>query len=400
MIKRQFGGIWMLSTPHGWTLWAMTILTSVGLRYGLASVVLASAAHASNTVPQLIRYNLCELPSTQVAAQALTREASVLWDQKPLREGLGEISANRGISIWLDRRIDPSQPITFTAKASDTDRSLRRRLSQIASLVAAEALLIENVVYVGPRGEPARLQYSAVTLHDAFSIASGGANAQMRGLSWKELATPDDILHSIAETWDTQLEVSLPHDLFHAGELARPCTLATQLTLVGGSFSKRPVLRGTTIEFEDLSNLTAWQCTYARHSLNSLATQPQSISDLKQRYPGSNLGCRAVQCSVLGPTEFHLALLQPAVATRVDANVLKAKLTYEVLNKKCKTVIDNLAASIGLDIQWDEAIPEEQLERLISFKVEVVPLDELLQAIANASGLKLRRKGLTVAISP
>ena len=47
--------------------------------------------------------------------QQLDAKLSLTWSERQLREGLANLSQSTGIAIFLDRRIDPNQPIELSA---------------------------------------------------------------------------------------------------------------------------------------------------------------------------------------------------------------------------------------------------------------------------------------------
>lgn len=359
----------------------------------------ALAVQPSHSVD--IAYNLYELPSAQAAQRTLAEEASVFWEQKPLREGLQELAQNFAITIWIDRRVDPAMRIDLRVKATQTNRSLGELLSRIAARAGCEAGLIENVVYIGPTGEVAKLQRAAVALHNRMTQASQSSMAQLRGLKWPELATPTDLMKGIGESWQTHVEASLPHDLMHSGQLERPCTLATQLTIAAGGFELEPVLTEQgEIHLTPLLDQTTWSCTYQLSSLNAERITPAELNRLRALHRPSSLTVRGKQCVVTGPAEFHVALLRPQGRQKPKLDLDRQRWSYEVKNIAAGAVIDNLAESIGFEVNWDSRISRDQQAALISLVVENASLDQLLTAFAQASGFAVDRKELRVLIQP
>src|SRR5690606_38929907 len=156
---------------------------------------------------------LLELPSSRAAQAALQSSTRVYWDQTPLRTGLQALSQETGITIWLDRDIDPNQPISATAIDVARGASLQKTLEHIASVADAEIGLIENVVYIGPQGRVGRLQRAAVELYDQLSGRGGSSalsSASQRKLQWSELATPTEILRQIESDWKIEIAGELP----------------------------------------------------------------------------------------------------------------------------------------------------------------------------------------------
>ncbi len=372
-------------------LWGY-LLVFAGILVGL------SQPNGLRAAEPVIQFNLLQLPSSRQAMRTLQRNVNFFWDKRPLRDGLQEISRLHGVSIWLDRRIDPTQPMTFsTGGGGNRDgTTLAEALRQVATIAQAEMGLIENVVYLGPVGEVPRLQRAAVQLHNAISESPTTRRANMRPLSWQELATPRDVLETIQKQWSIAVDGTLPHDLLHAGDLAQPSTLATQLTLIAGGFSKQvEQVRAGGFRTAPLGKQTAWRCTYSQQDL-----QLARLAALKKQFAGSGLKCRDAKCTAVGTTDFHLGLLTPSATKRRPGDTAQQRWGFTVSNASAENIVNSLAASIGFETKWDPSCQQQDKTQLVSFEVDNATLDELLEQFARAASLKVQRDGDTVTISP
>ena len=351
----------------------------------------AGLAHA---VEPAVEYNLLELPSSQLALARLQTEGRFFWEKRPLREGLGEIEKVHEITIWIDRRIDPDQAVTLEALPANKSQTLQSRLAQVASLINAEAGLIENVVYFGPRRQVARLQRATVELHDAISKSTSGNRATLREFSWPELATPNELLHQLQATWKIRLSAELPHDLFHAGNFSQPSTLATQLSVVCGGFDQEVVWQpNNTFRLRPLGAETRWRANYRNLDV-------QGASSLTNSFPGSRVQTRGSSSLVAGVTDFHLAILAPAPAKPPPPSSNSQRWGFNVENAPVEDVLNKLGSSMGFEISWAEDCPSEQRRQLISFRVNDATLDELLSEVSKVSSLTIVRNGQRVSVRP
>lgn len=367
----------------------------------------ARAQEGGGTVgPPAVQHNLLLLPSAQEGRRKVAGSASIVWDQQPLRSGLRDLGKTHGISIWLDRRVDPSQRLDVRPPTAPTgsSRTLLVCLQLIAEQAGAEASLIENVVYIGPPGVGQRLQYCAVRLHDQWTAQAARTQPDVQPLAWSELTTPDALMQSIAREKSTTVSGSLPHDLMHAGSLAAPCTLATQVTLVAGGFDRCLVLSPVgELELRELSNkpMLRWSADYARQQLDGeVLDSRSSLRRLATRFQGS-LRATAGQYRVTGPTEFHLALLMrvPARPATTDLEATAWKLV-ELQRKPVKLVLEQVAAQVGAQVSWAESVSAEQKQTLVTLTLSDVGLDELLQAVCAAADLTFRRQGRNIVVGP
>lgn len=360
----------------------------------------AGAANASNQdfAPQ---YNLYQLPSAKAALRLLEEQVAFVWENKPLRAGLESLSETHRISIWLDRRVDPGQLVSFQMRGDASERTLLACLQRIAELVNADVGLIENVVYFGPEDSVPRIQLAALSLHDAICVQNQSSDTRLLELDWEELATPNDLLGQISLGYKVRLSGELPHDLLHAGKLQSPTSIATQLALVCGGFDRQANLQSAdAFSIGPLSSKIQWQFEYATAELNPISSAKSGLRRLLAKF-GGTLRDRRTSVLVTGPTGLHLALLKPAAKGKVGETDFEGKIwSLEVENKPAELLLGSIASSIGFRVQWDSACSLEQRNQLVTFKQENADLDQLLQAFAEASGLRVERKGSDVSVRP
>lgn len=380
--------------PLAWTVLIQLFATPLLWTHGYAQ---SATAVPGSPVGEL-SHNIYELPDSRAASTRLGQEASFVWEGKPLRSGLDDLRGTYGLLIWLDRRIDPGQRIDFQVSDLGGDRSLNAALIEIASKVAAESGLIENIFYIGPPGEPAKLQRAASQLHDRMCKAKGTGDTALKPFRWPELASPTEVLESLSKSWQVAIDGELPHDLMHSAEMGA-CTLATQLTLLCGGFDMEATLAPDgRIRLSPLSSETSWQYAYRRKDLNSKMISGAALGRLL-RVHGGSVRSRGQTIVVSGSTPLHLALLQMPASSPRSTNLQNERWTLVVQNKPVENVLREIAASVGLTVSWNPEISSEKRERLASFQVDKATLDEMLSAWAEAAGLQIERQGLTVLVT-
>ncbi len=371
--------------------WIVVTASAIG------SFVLGHPSYAAQPAQGLIRFRLVDLDSTKQALATLDQPASFSWRGTPLREGLQNISRAYRLSIWLDRRIDPSLPITLP-RVNPQSRDLHSVFQQVAKLAQCEIGLIENVLYVGPRGEVSRLQRAAIEFHNDWSIrkSADGRNAtvQMRELSWEELTSPDELLQKVVAAWKVRTSIELPHDLLHAGSLQRPCTIATQLTVALGGFELEPTLGdGFTIEATELRKATDWKTIYLQ--------VPWSVTTLKStaaKHSGSYQR-RGQGWAVDGDTNMHLALKRLQTNQRTPPQRGELRWSGDIKGP-AKNVLEQFAQGQGISVTWDERLTTGPRNKFIQFTVDESSLSELLSAYGEACGFKVRLDEKNITVSP
>ncbi|GIX00099.1 MAG: hypothetical protein KatS3mg111_3431 [Pirellulaceae bacterium] len=363
----------------------------------------ARRLQATPAEPVRIDHNLCTLSTTRDALRRGQTPTGFLWDNKPLREGVVELATSRGLNVWIDRRLDPSLPLTlqFPGPASYSD--LFTALRQVAATAGAGVGLVENTIYLGPPDVAPRVATAAVRFYDQLVRHAGDASDRPHRTCWPDITSYQSLAEQICALPGWPLASKLPHDLLHAGCFEIPCTVATQLTLLAAGFDMEPAVRHAgsevAIQFQPLSATTVWTADYPRQQLVGLDGPPERAIAFAQRHGGS-IRRHATEATweISGPTDFHLRCLVPAAPPpRATNAIFRQRWTFEVRHKPAKVVLDSLAASIGFQPQWSTAASEVAGKR-ISFRIENADLDALLQAFAQASGLSVTRQGLDVLV--
>ncbi|HMO13522.1 MAG TPA: hypothetical protein PKD64_14890 [Pirellulaceae bacterium] len=89
-------------------------------------------------------------------SNARQQSVVVSWNHAPLRAALDNLSHRQRIPIFLDRRVDPSQPIDFDSNHGTFEQTL---LQLADSLDLGVERVAESYYYVGPRQAVAELRY-------------------------------------------------------------------------------------------------------------------------------------------------------------------------------------------------------------------------------------------------
>ncbi|MEN0110270.1 MAG: hypothetical protein AAF805_06065 [Planctomycetota bacterium] len=254
----------------------------------------------------------------------------------PIAELLHRVAARAGVALWIDRRIDRSERVTFATGPSTTLDVLGR----IAAEVGGDARPFERLVYVGPAADAARIE----------AIAAGSREGSSRGLlrresiEWPRLTTPRNLATRIADSARRPLanRAAIPHDLLPAGSVAkmRRADVLT-LLLIGFELRWRPDRSdATSLRIEPLGDRSQWAASQAPVE----DAQSTESDDASRRY------------------------------------------TLRVLDQPAGAVLRQIAAAIGRRLD-SSSVGADALARRISFSVEDATLDELLTVVGKSAGL-------------
>jgi hypothetical protein len=372
-------------------VWIAAFLSATG---GLCHAQVRERPERS-TSQEFIEHNLLESPSVRQATSQLANEAVLLWEKKPLREAINELAETFGIRVWLDRRLDPGQLVTLVNGSGD---SLQQAFTKLADRIGGSTGLVEGVLYIGPKGEAAKVQARSVYLHHALCQQNNDASFRFKLLSWPDISTPNEVLNLIRTDWNIDGMDTLPHDLWYAGNFGT-CTLATQLTLLAAGFDLTPHVENGNVRFESTNPPIQWLGIYAPEAISSEYRTSPSRKELTRKF-GGRIIARNGTVQVRGSTELHLALLAPAGKKKSSAPEDFEKRLYSLeVRNELATVLSSLAESLGLQLQWSPEVPVAKRRTRIEFNVKDANIDGLLQACAKAGEVRILREGTNVTVT-
>lgn len=158
------------------------------------------------------------------------------WTAQPLREVADRLSALGGLPVIIDRRVDPTTPISLTAAGEAIDAVV----ASAAAVAAAEAVRLDAYFRIAPAAAAAR----AAAAEQARRRRLARLPAPQRRLleerdawSWPAGSRPRDLVGEAAAAQG--LEIAgldlVPHDHFPAAALP-PLPLAERIDLVLAHF--------------------------------------------------------------------------------------------------------------------------------------------------------------------
>ncbi len=201
--------------------------------------------------------------SVCLAADPLERLIStnqaISWSGQPLAAGLVQLSQEFGVTIWLDRRVDPTTKIEMQANASRLEV-----LQLIAQRADATVVIAAPLVIIARPEHADRLASSVFATRQIVQ-----ATPALRGLlnnkrfAWELLSTPQEILQAAEKAWGVRVPAeSLPHDQWRAATFTS-IDGATILALVGGGFNRTIAVRNNALTWSELPDRVAITKAYA-----------------------------------------------------------------------------------------------------------------------------------------
>ncbi len=205
----------------------------------------------------------------------LVRPMNSIVDGQPLRDAIESIANQARLNIWLDRRVDPTTPVSL----GPLGPTVFVALEQLASSRQCVLMPVANVVLIGRAAWVDQTAAAIVSLQLTDSVAAVE-------IVWEDLTTPGDALGRAVGA-KVDIDPDLPHDLWpavHWREIDRRVAVA----LILAQFDRRPASTG---------------------SLSKLTTDPASSAGQFTREYGLGKSNR----------DFRRSFLQADRAGRVDS---------------------------------------------------------------------------------
>jgi hypothetical protein len=197
--------------------------------------------HARHLERNVLRTSLACVALGLMPATAAVESPPVhaTWTALPVREVAGHLSRLAGKPVVLDRRIDPTTPLTLLIAGESCDDVL----ATVAARVGGQAIHLESMIRIVPpalagrclSGEQARRrEISRLPSPQRDPLTTKAA------WQWPPGSTPYDLVAAAAAEAGLAIDGldRLPHDHFPAADIP-PLTLADRLDLILAHFDLR-----------------------------------------------------------------------------------------------------------------------------------------------------------------
>ncbi len=371
----------------------------------MALLVLASCAITGSTASG----SDVQLPWRLAAdfERALDQPVRISWAGVPLREATRALARSQHVALLVDRRVDPQTPLDLRVE----DRPLRDVLARIAENLQLGVAYVGGVIYLGPAETAARLPTVAALRKDEAAELTRRARQiwlAKHALQWNDFATPRELIEQITAAMDCSVSGlhQVPHDLWAAASLP-PLARADQITLIAAQYELTYQIRdhGRKLVFVDLPQRVIIERVYAG------GRNPQQLAErFRNLAPRANVRLAGPNVIVAAALEDHLRLTAGGNARRLStARPLgggRQLHTLVVSEAPLRRLLEQLAQRFSLDITFDEEairLAGLSLDEDVSVDVQNATTDELLEAVLEPVGLRLRRdknRMIVVPVSP
>ncbi|QDT68003.1 hypothetical protein MalM25_09130 [Planctomycetes bacterium MalM25] len=280
----------------------------------------------------------------------LAAPASARWSGAPLAPSLQRMAEAFGVSLWIDRRVDPEAALTLAIR----DARFADVIDRVAQQHRLAAAATDRVIYLGTPRMAARFG----DLIEAGRAQRSPAMKRRGVTAWPRLATPRGVAVGLAESVGVEIAnpETIPHDLWPAGETASlPATDRLTLLLIGFDLRWR-------VDPRDAKRLVIERIETHREVKDA----PTLASQLKKRSEPT------------GPT--------------------RQEYTLRLVGQPLDAVLKQLAKQVGREVRLDPSV--NNASRGVRAAVAGVSLEELLEAIGDAAGVAIEDDGETWRVTP
>ncbi len=320
------------------------------------------------------------------------------WKDIPLRHMLQALAQSQRVAIFLDRRVDPDQPVTFDAGGD----SLAVVLARLTGQLQLGHCLVDSTIYIGPQDTTAKLATVAEVLHQFLGQLPEPFNKQAArrvAMKWDRLASPRPLVAEQLRQAGIQVAQpeSIPHDLWAAGELP-PMPLAHRLAILLAGFNKTFTVAG------DPPSMSLFpmpeEVTLRRVYRKTVTTK--NFQRIREFFPDLDVTRGDGELTAVGRQEDHrqlARLLRGEQVTAPRAGPVNKRYRLKVEQVSIQQVLEAIARQDGLELDADEE-SRKRWDKLIDLDARDVPIEKLLQMVLSPASLAGRVEGTALIIRP
>ncbi len=322
----------------------------------------------------------------------------VTWENVPLKISMLRLAEIQGLSIFLDRRVDPSRLVNVSVESP----TLRQGMPALAEQLGLQVSLIGDVIYLGPAPSTAKLATLLDINRERMKKVSPGRRRAWRkpvDSEWPRLAEPA----GLASSWSDEAGVPIrdldriPHDLWDAGELPA-MGLLERLTILLAGFDLT-----VRIESDGTATIVKIPATVSvERSYSLTAAQAERLDEIRERLGKAEFKIRGRRMNVVATSEQHAAIREwMRGGTEPNSPVTQGEQRYtlSVENQPVAGVLRSLCQRMRLQLDLSR-LSQDQAAKLISLDVKNVNRDGLLRETVSQAGLRYRMEGRKLVILP
>lgn len=315
---------------------------------------------------------------------SLSSPMSSVVEGKPFRIALTGLAHQAGLNIWVDRRVDPSSPVS----ANLVGLTVYSAIEKLAAERDCVVMPVSRVVLVGRQG------WVDQTANAILSLKLG-AREEPADIAWDDLTTPAEAM-VIAAGGAVDVEPTLPHDLWPATDwkqIDRRVAIALVLSQFDRVPQSTPSL--TRIRSAPATNSGSVTRRYALAKANAVIRRTMQDRDRRSRFRQQQDWLEAT-----GNVAAHREAVQAHFQRLKVAAVNPASDTFTL--KKTKATAENLlmkfAQTAGKRCVIEETA-REACKQVVSIEGTDLTLEKLVEMVADRVGVTVIWSADRIAVS-
>lgn len=319
----------------------------------------------------------------------------------PLRAALTNLARSQQVAVFLDRRVDPDQPVDFAVG----DVPLRELLQRLAEQLKLGVGRVGPVVYLGPQPTAAVLGTVAALKEEEDQRFPADVRSRLRRpqpLGWPELVTPREVLQRWTDEAGVKVEnwELIPHDLWPEVDLP-PLSFAQGLTLVlaGFELTFNYAPDGAAVRLQPLPAKASITRRIPLRGSPTLAG-----AEIRRRFPSARFtiegGSVVVHSTVEVADDIRRLLDGSSARPKPPPVTAQAEKRYSLhVKAPLGAIAAKIAENEGLQLRFDNRIQDLQ-DKQAWIDVQDVTLDRLLKTLLQPAGLTYQIDEQTLEIRP
>lgn len=325
----------------------------------------------------------------------LRQPTSIFWSQVPIRDAAANLASTRRTAVWVDRRTDPTLPMSFGANLP----SMEECLLQLSESSELDTAWIDCLIYIGPTNSAN--QFATINeihrqLLDKLPAEARSRWLKTQAMQWPRLSTPQELIRRIeAEVGYSIAKLeSVPHDLWAECQLPTlPAYTRLGLFLAGFDLTFRFNENGAA------QIVSMPSAPRVRKEIRIPSRRKEMLLQLLEQHANAKLDDGEGRKSTL-TASWHVHVLADRVMypPRKPRRPPVIRYTLQADNQPLGKFVQTLCKQLNLQVEIDSSATEKLGQR-ISFSVTNATVDTLMTTVFRKTGLQFELTESTMRVT-
>ena len=306
------------------------------------------------------------------------------WRDTPLEQLLNQLSRQRRIALFMDRRVDPTTKIELVAN----DLTWEQFLAKVGKPMDCFFCRMEDVYYFGPRKTCLALPDVYARLRQQLKAHRSSQKVNWRipiAASWPRLSRPQNLLLEMGKQFEFEIYSAdrIDHDLWREFD-APQVTMMLKAILLTTGFDKSIAIskQGDKLKVVNFPNLktVSWSVEYVEDAKTALRKLRGDYPQLEMKTASRK------KISLSGdPEKIYGAIEELVARQKVVGGTAAPKYTFQ-LKATRKAALDTIAKQLNVELVFEQEL-ESRLAQHIERDFDQAPIEDIIRGVLQDSGL-------------